>query len=81
MKQTRLGRQIASGFEKKMLEQSNIDHSDESLVRVVKQVMENMPLRAMALASNGQFSFKMLNILIHCLNHRFGKAFLTMLGK
>ncbi|WP_439135325.1 glycoside hydrolase family 3 C-terminal domain-containing protein [Pseudomaricurvus sp.] len=79
MKQTRLGRKIASGFEQKMLEQSNIDHSDESLVRVVKQVMENMPLRAMALASNGQFSFKMLNILIHCLNHRFGKALLTML--
>lgn len=81
MKQTRLGRQVASGFEKKMLEQTNIDHTDESLVRVVRQVMENMPLRSMALASNGQFSFKTLNVLIHCLNHRFGKALMTLIGK
>ncbi|GAB3114731.1 glycosyl hydrolase [Aestuariicella hydrocarbonica] len=79
LESSRLGRHIAKAFAEKMLEHTQIDKDDTQLVTIVQNVMKSTPLKSMALASNGQFSLKTLNILIHCLNYRFGQALLTLL--
>lgn len=78
---SRLGRIIAKTFAQKMLEHTQIDKDDTQLIAIVQNVMKSTPLKSMALASNGQFSIKALNIIIHCLNHQFGRALLTMMRK
>jgi beta-glucosidase len=79
--QTRLGRRVSRAFLNKMLESANIDPEDTALQKIVREAMRGTPLRAMALASGGQFSFKALEIMIHLLNLRPLRAAATLLRR
>ncbi len=70
LEQTWLGRKVAAAFLKKMLASANVDPEDTALLEIIDEAMKNTPLRAMALASGGEFSFKTLAIMIHMLNLR-----------
>ncbi len=70
LEQTRLGRKVAAAFTKKMLENIPVDPDDEAMHDILQEAIRHTPLRAMALASNGQLSFRILDTMIHLLNLR-----------
>jgi beta-glucosidase len=76
---TRLGRLVAGIFRKQALKMTKVDPQDAEMRSLIDAALSNIPLRSMALSSNGEFSFKALTVLVHVLNLKFGQALRVML--
>jgi beta-glucosidase len=72
--ETWLGRTVRSKVVAQLGRQIGASESDDTINKMVEEMVDNMPLRGMVLFSGGEFDFRSLEILLALLNRQFLKA-------
>lgn len=74
--ETRVGRMLIRQIKKTLAEAAGPD-VDEKVDRMINAMVWEMPLRSIVIMSGGKVSFKVMAVMIHLMNHQFGKALRT----